>query len=135
MLERCLSGHLLLKICFAVKILSLHETDTLGQRALQKDQIAGEVLFLVDFDERADLDILTLGLFEMYRALWTAVDSGIILFVVFLAPLIIFEGILDHGDTDNGQQGQESENPVVLVSKRREKLHYHDDQEVDIGHF
>ena len=71
----------------------------------------------------------------MYRALWTAVDSGIILFHVFLAPLIIFEGILDHGDPDNGQQGQESENPVVLVSKRREKLHYHDDQEVGVGHF
>ena len=50
---------LLLQIRFAIKVLGLHETDALRQRAMHQDQVAWEVLSLAHLHKTADLNSLT----------------------------------------------------------------------------
>ena len=105
------------------------------QVALEQDQVAWEVRILVNFDEVADLDLLTEPRHEEVVTQGAHIGITLVLFAVFFATFVIFEGVLDHGDSHHEHQGQQSKNPVhPRRGQPWDKLEDHDDQKVEVRH-
>ena len=64
-LQICL---LLLQVGLSVQVLRLNVADSLRQRALNENEVCGEELILVHFNDAADLELETASLTETFRA-------------------------------------------------------------------
>lgn len=99
-------GHFFqLQISLAIQIFCFHVGQLRFLSMLEQKHITWKILVLINFDNVANHDILPFDLRE--AELGDELNFALIFLFVAHPPLPVLEEILDHGDDDHDDQGEE----------------------------
>ena len=95
------AGLFLLQVRLTVQVFGLNIGNSLWQRALYQDQIAGEVLILFDLDQATYLKLA-----RAHRGNFIATTERSIALLIVLCSVLamateIFDYVFDHGDSND----------------------------------
>jgi len=123
---------LVLQIGFAVQVLGLDVGDSLDARGVDQEQVSWEKLVLRNFDDLADPDVVPVAVFEGTSLRVVDMSSVIIFLVVRLVALVVFIGVLDHGQGNDKHEGWKHRRFPVRDRNYVHQLHERDQDEIHI---
>ena len=105
----------MLEISLSVEVLRLDVRNSLVQGTRYHQHVAREELVLLNLYEATNLHVEGLHLPEAGFTTRTTLHDRVVLLIVLLTPLVVFKGVLDHGDTNDEHEGHERGGCTVKV--------------------